>query len=104
MVQVVTSSVTRQGYDGGVMSDGLPFYHPENKPQVRKPKPGIVIWILRKGPQKLRCELRDDSGNDAGWDLQLFDVDGLLSASRRPTESNALDAAKPLRQLHLRDG
>jgi hypothetical protein len=39
----------------------LPFYHPENKPKVRRAKPGIVLWTLRKGRQTLRCELRDDS-------------------------------------------
>jgi hypothetical protein len=58
---------------------------------------------MTQGDQTLRCELRAASAG-ASWDLQLFDGEGLISSSRRPTEDNARDAAEYLRRMHLRGG
>ena len=55
-------------------------------------------------PFTIRCELRDNASGGAGWDLQLFDNDGLLSSARYPLESVARSIAASLRSAHERDG
>lgn len=86
------------------ISEELPFIDPNYRRPARVAKPGLHVWTLRKGDRVLRCEIRDDSRAGAGWDLQLFDRDGLMTSSRRPTEMNARDAEEYVRNVHLRHG
>jgi hypothetical protein len=37
------------------------------------------VWTLHRDPQLIRCELRDDSQRDAGWEVQVFDGEWLSS-------------------------
>jgi hypothetical protein len=84
----VTSGVTAR-ITIGIMSEDLPFHHPQKKPKARTLVPGEHIWTLSKDSRTLRCELRNHSAVEAGWDLQLFDRDGLLSTTRYPLETIA---------------
>src|SRR4029453_15141798 len=85
-VQRVTSHVTA-GITIRTVSDDLPFFHPEKKPKGRQPTPGEHVWTLSKDSRVLRCELRNQSAVEAGWDVQLFDGDGLLCTTRYPFEA-----------------
>lgn len=56
---------------------------------ARQPTPGEHIWTLSKDSRVVRCELRNHSAVEAGWDVQLLDCDGLLSTTRYPLEAIA---------------
>jgi hypothetical protein len=86
------------------MSDNLPFYQAENKPNAHTARPSLRVWSLVKGAAQLACELRENAMTGVGWDLQLFDADGLLSSARLPDETTAREMADHVRRTHLRDG
>ena len=86
------------------MSDNLPFYQAENRPNAHLAKPTLRVWSLVKGAARLACELRESPMTGAGWDLHLFDAEGLLSSARLPDEATAREMADHVRRAHLRDG
>jgi hypothetical protein len=86
------------------MADNLPFYHADNRPNSHRATPTLCVWSLVKGAARLACVLRESAVTGAGWDLQLFDADGLLSSARLPDEATAREMADHVRRAHLRDG
>jgi len=72
------------------MSDDSPFH--------------AVLWTLRREHRVMRCELRDFSLYDAGWDVQVFEGDWMSFAQRCQSEAAARFVAASLRRHKLRDG
>lgn len=82
-----------------------PFYAPNQPaPKPRESKPGRVVWVVTKGERPIRCELRDDTGVDAGVDCQILEGDWLLFAQRFPRKQGAEFMAASVRRDYLRDG
>jgi hypothetical protein len=56
-----------------------PFTKPGLKiDRTRTPKPGEVLWIAEKGTDVYRCELRNDTEVNGGFEVQIFLNDQLV--------------------------
>ena len=87
------------------MTDDWMFHNSPKAPR-RQPKPGEEVWRLRDpaGRRVQRCEPRDDSRSDAGWDVSLCDRDELLFSRRCGTEKHACYCAEVMKQDTLHHG
>jgi len=77
------------------MSDE-PFYAPNAKPPpLPQPVPGMPLWTLHKGPERIDCELR--SHGEWGWEVQLIRNGGFYAGRMFERREDALAHADELR-------
>jgi len=77
-------------------------YKPKGIP--RTARRGDEEWRLEKDGETVSCELLDDSGVGAGWEVVIRKNDELIVGHRCGTRTAADDAATIFKQDHQRTG
>lgn len=71
-------------------------------PPPRQPRPGELLWTLRKDDTRLDCELR--SHGEHGWETQFFENKAFVAGRRFDTRAQAPQCATSEREERERDG
>jgi hypothetical protein len=74
------------------------------KRPARLPQPGEEVWRLTHAGRVQSCELRDNSGVGAGWDVMLLENGEPLFSRRCHDEEHARFVAVSTKQDLLRTG
>ncbi len=82
------------------------WYKPHRPPRPpRQPNPGAEVWRLRHPDGRVQsCELRNDSREDAGWDVMLLEDGEVLFSKRCVDERGARYVAQAFKQDTMRCG
>jgi hypothetical protein len=75
---------------------------PEGKPQVDAAHDGVIMWVLTKDANLLRCELNNSRAG--GWEMRIFEDGELCFAQSWPLEGPARFYATSLKRERLRNG
>jgi hypothetical protein len=84
--------------------DQAALRHDAPAPPPRAPRPGEHLWTLRKHGARMDAELRDDTGADAGAELQLLRDGAFVYGRRLPSRAMAIDEAEGCRREFEADG
>jgi hypothetical protein len=81
----------------------VPYHRPRHRPTPpRPPKPGRLLWTLRKGTERQSAELQDSV--DFGVELQLLHNGDLVYACRHQSDALAVEEATAYRPQLEADG